>query len=163
MTGGKGRARLSQNPCDTNALWGPSMPSRTPATCHFHSPEPAQMLRVWRYEALSNDTGSAFSALLCGLGGRENRSRRSAALRVSERRRLAGVADARAAGGFKIVTARPLTGNVTLRGEDTTPRQLFVVIAAAQDLVVTAREGVLFVRPEGAAPTPALGGAPWRL
>ena len=50
-------------------------------------------------------------------------------------------------GNIKLSIASKLTGSVTLRVENKTPREIIDMIATAKHLVVTERDGTLYVRP----------------
>lgn len=54
-------------------------------------------------------------------------------------------------GNIKLSIASKLTGSVTLRVENKTPREIIDMIAAAKHLVVNERDGILYVRPPARA------------
>ncbi len=57
-------------------------------------------------------------------------------------------------GNFEIIIASKITGTVTLRVDKKTSREVFDMIAATKHLVVTERDGILYVRTKGSARPP---------
>ena len=54
-------------------------------------------------------------------------------------------------GNIQLSIASKLTGSVTLRVENKTPREIIDMIATAKHLVVKERDGILYVRPKRSA------------
>ena len=59
-------------------------------------------------------------------------------------------------GNFEIKIASNISGTVTLRADDKTPREVFDMIAATKHLVVNERDGILYVRTDRSAPITVL-------
>ena len=53
---------------------------------------------------------------------------------------------------LNMVVSDQVTGTVTLRIEDKTPRQAIEIIAAAKELIIEDKKGVLYVRPKNPPP-----------
>ena len=58
-------------------------------------------------------------------------------------------------GNFEIILASNITGTVTLRVYNKTPREVFDMISATKNLVVNQRDGVLYVSTKSSVPTPS--------
>ena len=59
-------------------------------------------------------------------------------------------------GHLKLIIPRKLTGAVTLRIANKTPREIIDLIAASKNLALTEHDGILYVRAKCSASTPRL-------